>query len=245
MNKWIYLGLFVLITVGGSVGIAALRGAGLTKSLGFGILPAVLIALALLARRYPAIDRAIKRGFNAYLKFTAYFMAIASLVWFFFWITRVILGKLSLFWLVIAFLVYGIVLAFALFPIVTASWRDWLFEKLSRLGAILPAVYSGVVLLIAMNFFAAVCHVMASRGVIVFTSTSGRPLHAGMVSDFFLWHFLNAIPLLQINETLHWAPPLTYNSARVGWILLLFKLVVIIPVIASFAAYWKFRRERI
>lgn len=56
-----------------------------------------------------------------------------------------------------------------------------------------------------------------------------------------MWHFLEAVPLLKVNQTIRWAEPWTYDSAAVGWILLLFKLVVIVPVIGAFVGYWKRR----
>jgi len=47
------------------------------------------------------------------------------------------------------------------------------------------------------------------------------------------------VPLLKVNETLGWKAPLSYDSRLVGLVLLVFKLAVIIPVIACFASYWK------
>jgi hypothetical protein len=59
------------------------------------------------------------------------------------------------------------------------------------------------------------------------------------IKDFYFWHFLEAIPLLKVNQTLHYKAPLTYNGAAVGWLLLAFQLMVILPVIRAFAWYWK------
>jgi uncharacterized protein (TIGR01777 family) len=61
----------------------------------------------------------------------------------------------------------------------------------------------------------------------------------GNITDFYVWHFLEAVPLLQVNETLHWKEPLTYDSGWVGLVLLIFKMAVIIPVIAAFTWYAK------
>lgn len=63
------------------------------------------------------------------------------------------------------------------------------------------------------------------------------------MADFFLWHFLNAVPVLKITDTLLWDPPLTYDQPVVGWILLAFKISVISPVIAAFGWSWKRFRE--
>ena len=45
------------------------------------------------------------------------------------------------------------------------------------------------------------------------------------------------MPLLKINETLNFKVPLTYETSSVGWILLVFKGAVILPVIAAFTWY--------
>jgi hypothetical protein len=59
------------------------------------------------------------------------------------------------------------------------------------------------------------------------------------LQDFFIWHFLEDIPLLHVNQTLRWAEPLTYTSPALGFIVLMFKITVIVPVTAAFVAYWK------
>jgi hypothetical protein len=56
------------------------------------------------------------------------------------------------------------------------------------------------------------------------------------------WHFLDAVPLLKVNETPGWRPPLTCDSFPVGCMLLLFRAVVILPVIGAFT--WYGTRER-
>ena len=81
--------------------------------------------------------------------------------------------------------------------------------------------------------------VMAGRGWLTFAATSSVPVSASALTDFYLWHFLNAVPVFKITETLKWSAPLQYESAGVGWILLLFKFTVIGPLIAAFAWYGK------
>lgn len=61
----------------------------------------------------------------------------------------------------------------------------------------------------------------------------------GSFADFFLWHLLDAIPGLKVNETIRWTAPLTYERAGAGWLLLLFKVMVIVPAVAGIGRYLK------
>ena len=63
------------------------------------------------------------------------------------------------------------------------------------------------------------------------------------IQDFYAWHFLNSIPGLGVPETLLWQNPFKYKDRLSGVILLAFKLLVIIPVIASFAVWRNVRKE--
>jgi len=51
------------------------------------------------------------------------------------------------------------------------------------------------------------------------------------------------IPGLKITETLKWPQPYDYKDSLSGALLLVFKLVVIIPVIGSFAVWNRMRKE--
>jgi hypothetical protein len=243
MEKSISLVLFALVTVGGSIGLSLVSGSGLWKSLGVGLFAAAMLALSFLGARYRAVDQAVRRFFDAYMRLTITLMVVAFLLGGSYWLSKLILEKLSGWLLVIALVVWGLVLTALLFLISTARRRERLFQRLRKVGGVGPAIYSGAVLLMAVNFFASVSYVLAGKGWIALARPSGKSLNPGIVSDFFLWHFLNAVPLLQINQTLHWTEPVTYQDAGAGWILFLFKLVVIIPVIASFTGYWRARHK--
>lgn len=110
------------------------------------------------------------------------------------------------------------------------------FEKLSRQGIKWPIAFS-----ISMLFFAIVCFASLTSTL----SDAGQvrlqpPLEKADVSriqDLYLWHFLDSIPGMKIPETLHWQVPFQYEDGLSGFLLLAFKLVVIIPVIGSFATW--------
>src|SRR5262249_54861251 len=132
----------------------------------------------------------------------------------------------------------------ALLLIATEPRRRKLFLVLNRIGSFTPLAYSFNVLFIAVYFFSSASFVLAQRGLLDFRSETHGALLPGRISDFYLWHFFDAVSVLDVPRTLHWSVPLTYNSANVGLLLLLFKLTVIIPVIAAFASYWKFRAQQ-
>ena len=66
----------------------------------------------------------------------------------------------------------------------------------------------------------------------------------GRLMDFFVWHFLDAIPALKINDALQWKVPLEYHGWVLGLLLIGFKLAVIGPTIAAFVLFWKESRGR-
>lgn len=71
-----------------------------------------------------------------------------------------------------------------------------------------------------------------------------RPVEHGSLADFLLWHLLDAIPGLKVPETIKWEAPLTYERAGAGWLLLLFKIVVIVPVVSGIGHYLKDEDEK-
>ena len=93
---------------------------------------------------------------------------------------------------------------------------------------------SGVsVVMIACLFFGFASVLMGGRGWLTFAVTSSVPVNVSALTDFYFWFFVNAVPVLKITETLRWSVSLQYESAAVGWMLLLFKFTVIEPLIAG------------
>jgi hypothetical protein len=120
------------------------------------------------------------------------------------------------------------------------TWRERLFNALQKVGRFTPFIYSFNVLWIAMVFFSSVTYVLVEHELMKFSGSAEQDVSPEALLDFYGWHFLDALPLLKVNETLHWEKPLTYDSAWVGLLLLGFKVTVIVPVIAAFAWYWAY-----
>ena len=111
------------------------------------------------------------------------------------------------------------------------SWR----ERVETWAAI--ALYIDFVI-IAMGCFAGVAYLLHGLTPPLFLPKA-RPVGHGSLADFLLWHLLDAIPGLKVPETIKWEAPLSYERAGAGWLLLLFKIMVIVPVVSGIGHYLK------
>jgi hypothetical protein len=115
-----------------------------------------------------------------------------------------------------------------------------LWRRLRRAGRLVPYLYAVVLTFVAIIFFATLAFVLADHDVIEFDrGPIGSPADA---LDFFAWHMLDAIPGLDVTTTLRWGEPLGYSDAGVGALVLAFKIVVIVPIVAAFAGFWSYSR---
>ena len=57
-------------------------------------------------------------------------------------------------------------------------------------------------------------------------SGSHGAVRPASIADFYLWHLATAVPLLNLTDTFHWNPPLTYTSFLVGILVVAFMLNV-------------------
>jgi len=94
-------------------------------------------------------------------------------------------------------------------------------------------------LYVATGFFGSVTYLLVKNGFLPWTPVD-QEITSSQIGNFYLWHFVDAIPILKVNSTLRWQEPLTYENGGIGLLLLLFKIVVISPIIASFIWYRQF-----
>lgn len=92
----------------------------------------------------------------------------------------------------------------------------------------------------AAPFFGTVTALLAQTGLVAFTPASGTAT-AGTTSDFFVWHLMDAIPVVDVTGTLRWDEPLTYTDTRVGVLVLAFQVTVVLPVAATLRTWWNQR----
>lgn len=233
-----------------SAGFAALLtyllGSSLQTILGVGGLTVVLLVVGVLKSRYRKFDRAIETFFSKYFRFSFWLLVTLAPAVFFTWLSDFTLATAPILQLILFVLWAGLLITILMF-MATERKRGKLFQFLERIGVLAPYVYSFNAFVIAAQFFATLTYLMAGLDLLTFTNLDGVRVEAaelavGRLRDFYVWHFLDAIPLLKINQTLRWEIQLSYASSAVGFIVLLFKVAVILPVISAFRGYWKHRQ---
>ena len=103
-----------------------------------------------------------------------------------------------------------------------------------------PFVYSISLLVMAASVFASISVTLQRCGYAKFEPP--LPNDLSPVVDFYMWHFVNLIPGLGIPETLRWTQPYQYSDHLSGAVLLIFKIAVILPAIASFKLWHDVRK---
>jgi hypothetical protein len=135
------------------------------------------------------------------------------------------------------FLLLGLVLTLAHEPS-----RTSFFSALKANGRLQPLMFMVGVFYVAMGVFSSLTLAIYDRSA--FELASGSSFEAARVADFYGWHFLDAIPGVNLTDTLQLKRPMTYDAAGVGWLLLAFKVAVIIPLIAGLRVWWQSWFER-
>jgi len=108
-----------------------------------------------------------------------------------------------------------------------------------------PLLYSVALLVFSLPCFATLTVTLSKLGHLALEPVvSNSTVAISSVQDFYLWHFMDSIPGLDIPKTLRWDNPFNYSDKLSGWILLAFKLTVIVPVIGSFAVWNEIRKEQ-
>ncbi len=129
-----------------------------------------------------------------------------------------------------------------------AHVREWLARESPKLLAffqIQPVTVLGALALyvnfvfIAMACFGGLAFMLHDPATPLFLPAARSEVNQGALGDFLLWHVLDAIPIIKVPETIKWAAPLAYEGAGAGWLLLLFKVMVIVPVLSGIGHYIK------
>jgi len=144
-------------------------------------------------------------------------------------------------WALVAF--FFIILIFWAW-LISGDRGDSFFTALYAQGVKWPVLYSIALLVFSLPCFTALTVTLGRVGLISFQPPiPDADTAIASVQDFYLWHFMNSIPGLDIPKTLRWENPYAYTDRLSGWILLTFKLAVILPVIGSFATWNRLRKR--
>jgi hypothetical protein len=63
-------------------------------------------------------------------------------------------------------------------------------------------------------------------------------------ADMYLWHLFDSIPGIKFTETVGWVQRYSYSDKFSGWLLVSFKVLVIVSVIGSFVVCGRLQREK-
>jgi hypothetical protein len=100
-----------------------------------------------------------------------------------------------------------------------------------------PYAYPGLlVTLIALmtSLFGSASFVLQRLEVIHFHAVNGTRPNVDTLMGFYIWHFFDTLPVLEVTKTLHWAAPVKDYDRAAGVLLILYTITVIVPVIALF-----------
>jgi hypothetical protein len=202
---------------------------------------AVLIVLGILRANFPAVENFINSVLATYFRFTFWYLLFFLPVLPFYALYDYVTANLPPWLQVLVLFLWGTSLAAAIWVLVLEKNRIRLFHWLrKRVGTSAPLAYAFNLMWIAIFFFSSITFTLVQSGVLRWNEPTGQEVTSGAVMDFYLWHFLDAVPVFKITDTLLWKEPLTYDNSWVGLLLLMFKIIVISPIIGAFLWYWRY-----
>jgi hypothetical protein len=240
---WVGLAVLAIVVALLALGGRAVLRMSAGERLGVVVFVVVVGAAAFLVNRYEVVEVGASRAFVAYFTGLAWLFAALAPVWVAYSAGVLIQEQLPGWLQAVALLVYGGLLAWGLRSVSTPRRRERLFARLENIGPSAPWVYAVDLVIVAAVFFGTVTFVLHEREVVELVAAEAE-VTGGRAVDLYLWHFSEAIPLLRVTETTGWTRPLEHDHAVVGWLLLTFKVAVILPLIAAFRGYWKHVRDR-
>ena len=144
----------------------------------------------------------------------------------------------------ILLLVVAVGLALAIYVTAVEEVRNQVLPNLKTLFG-RHALFSlpALTLVLAASVFASLTFSLYNHGWVALEPCAGHTVSPGTLADFYVWHFFKLVPLVKLNETLKWNEPLCYTQGRVGFLILLFQALVVLPCINTVRFYLKNRRS--
>jgi hypothetical protein len=131
--------------------------------------------------------------------------------------------------------------AAALIVVLVRTYRRMRADPKDIDAQLLGFATSAVVIGVAAQAFAAMNVYLALRGA----AGNGDPPSLWRTETSYIWHFLDAVPFVDVPSTLHWCEPHVFHDHMSGSLLLVFKLAVIVPFVGFWlAAYHALEREQ-
>jgi hypothetical protein len=120
---------------------------------------------------------------------------------------------------------------------VTRFYRLWVFWRLPREQQRWTLIGDFLVALVVVTFaFVEIGIASVVDGHWFRFRTAEGPYTLGSISDstfwvYYVWNFLDAIPVLKIPETLNWKAPVTFTDHASGALLLAYRVTMVIPLV--------------
>ena len=153
---------------------------------GYFVLILGIVILSVLSNRYIFIDVAVRRFVSGYFRFAGWMLISLGPLVVFNALSRYVLSNLSFRYQLMVFIVWAVLLAWAIVLIFTDKKREALFHRLQQLGSFTPLVYAFNLSMIAITFFSSVTYVLAKRGAMALNVTGKTDVTHGAITDFYL-----------------------------------------------------------
>jgi hypothetical protein len=214
----------------------------LTRLLIEGMVILLILVLVILKRYYPKIEQVMRAAISYYWIFLITYAASFLPIIGFFILAKKVIGETNIV-IQSLFLVSSFSLLFAaMLSISIEQWRVQLFKLLARFGWFSPFVYLFNFMLISVILFGTMTFLIY-RGD-VYSPNPSIEINFDHFLNVYIWHLLDSIPAVNITENINWDEPLKQEPLRLlGLFIVLFKLIVIIPGVGAFVAYWQSKRE--
>lgn len=144
----------------------------------------------------------------------------------------------------VVLLIVSLLLALAIYVMALEETRRQALPSLTKwFGRHALFSLPALTLVVAASVFASLTFTLYKHQWVALEPCTGYPVSPGRLTDFYVWHFFKLVPLVKLNETLKWEEPLCYTQGRVGFLILLFQALVVLPSINTIRYYWKNRRS--
>jgi hypothetical protein len=146
---------------------------------------------------------------------------------------------------VVVLVATGLLLIWGLYWISTEDLRTRSYSVITEWfgGLAGPVILSTLLLVTAARVLASFTFILYDNGLVELTSNiAGEAVTEGRIWDFYLWHFLDVVPLLSIPDVMNLRVPVTYSGTWVGLLVLSFQALAVLILIPTVGWFIKYRR---
>lgn len=137
-----------------------------------------------------------------------------------------------------------IVVGFLMFPtFLQRSRRMKAFRKLDPLGWWGALLFVTLFLWLTIVMFSLIGTTAGELDLATYSKGGGGAIRPWDLVLMNAWQLANSVPLAEVPETLTWAQPVEYDGLVPGFLLLSFKVLVIVPVVFTIRDFLKYRSE--